>query len=260
MVQRGTMTPPRRIGRGLILSLAGLAIASVADAADSDALWKIVSEKCVPKAAAAASPAPCRLVDLSRRYAALKDLVGVAQYLVIPTDRITGIESPVLEEPGSPNYWEAAWEARQFMAESLAKPVPRDDVGLAINSQRGRTQNQLHIHVDCVDPNVIGALRANKNAITAGWAAFPVQLAGHAYVAMRIEAPDLANVNPFRLLADGIPAARADMGDETIVAIATTFGDGQDGFVLLADRADLASGDRGSGEELLDHGCTILKQ
>src|SRR5580704_10876510 len=118
MVQGGTMTWKRWIGRRLILSLAGLAITSVAHAADPDALWKIVSEKCVPKAAAAASPAPCRLVDLTRRYAALKDLVGVAQYLVMPTDRITGIESPVLEDPASPNYWEAAWEARQFMAES----------------------------------------------------------------------------------------------------------------------------------------------
>jgi len=244
---------------GLTLPLVGLAIASVAHAADPDALWKIVSEKCVPKAAAAASPAPCRFVDLTRRYAALKDLVGVAQYLVIPTDRITGIESPVLEDPASPNYWEAAWEARQFMAESLAKPVPRDDVGLAINSEKGRTQNQLHIHVDCVSADTIEALHANEDAITASWAAFPVRLAGHGYLAMRIDAPDLADVNPFRLLADGIPAARTDMGDETIVAIATTFGDGRDGFVLLADRADLASGDRGSGEELLDHGCAILK-
>jgi CDP-diacylglycerol pyrophosphatase len=253
------MKPQWWIAHGLVLSVAVLATAPPAHAADPDALWKIVSEKCVPKAAAGASPAPCRLVDLTRRYAALKDLVGVAQYLVIPTDRIAGIEAPVLEEPGSPNYWEAAWEARQFMAESLAKPVPRDDVGLAINSQNGRTQNQLHIHVDCVNADVIGALHANQDAITASWAAFPVRLAGHPYVAMRIEATDLASVNPFRLLADGIPAARADMGDETIVAIATTFADGRDGFVLLADRADLASGDRGSGEELLDHGCAILK-
>jgi CDP-diacylglycerol pyrophosphatase len=146
------------------------------------------------------------------------------------------------------------------MAESLARPVPRDDVGLAINSEKGRTQNQLHIHVDCVNAEVIRALHADEDAVTASWAALPVRLAGHGYIAMRIEAPDLTNVNPFRLLADGIPAARADMGNETIVAIATTFKDGRDGFILLADRADLASGDRGSGEELLDHGCAILKQ
>jgi CDP-diacylglycerol pyrophosphatase len=120
----------------LTILFVGLGAAPSAYAADPDALWKIVSEKCVPKAAAVASPAPCRLVDLTRHYAALKDLVGVAQYLVIPTDRITGIESPVLEDPASPNYWEAAWEARQFMAESLARPVPRDDVGLAINSEK----------------------------------------------------------------------------------------------------------------------------
>jgi CDP-diacylglycerol pyrophosphatase len=239
---------------------AGLVVATFARAADPDALWKIVSQKCLPKAEAGESPSPCRLVDLNQHYAALKDLVGAGQFLVIPTDRITGIESPVLEAPQTPNYWEAAWEARQFMAESLGKPVPRGDVGLAINSEKGRTQNQLHIHVDCLRPEVIGALRTNEDVITASWTAFPVALAGHAYTAMRIEAADLAGVNPFRLLADGDSTARADMGDETIVAVATTFRDGRDGFVLLANRADPAAGNPGSGEELLDHNCAILKQ
>src|ERR1700686_4315231 len=174
----------RLLALALVLSLLGLGAAPSAYAADPDALWKIVSEKCVPKAAAAATPAPCRLVDLTRRYAALKDLVGVAQYLVIPTDRITGIESPILEDPASPNYWEAAWEARQFMAESLARPVPRDDVGLAINSEKGRTQNQPTIHVDCVNADVIRALHADEDAVTATWAARPLRLAGRGYNAM----------------------------------------------------------------------------
>jgi CDP-diacylglycerol pyrophosphatase len=240
--------------------LAGLATGSAAHAADPDALWKIVSQKCVPKATAGENPAPCRLVDSTRRYAALKDLVGAGQYLVIPTDRITGIESPTLESPEAPNYWEAAWEARQFMAESLARPVPRDDVGLAINSEKGRTQNQLHIHVDCVSPDVIRTLNANEDAVTASWSAFPAPLAGHSYKAMRIAASDLSGINPFRLLADGDSTAGADMGDQTIAAIAVTFRDGSDGFVLLADHADPTTGDRGSAEELLDHACAVLKQ
>jgi CDP-diacylglycerol pyrophosphatase len=249
-----------RVAAGLIFLLAGLAVAARAAAADPDILWKIVSQKCVPKAEAGGDPAPCRLVDLAGRYAVLKDIEGPSQYLVIPTDRVTGIESPLLENPATPNYFAAAWEARRYMSESLGKPVPRDDVGLAINSQKGRSQNQLHIHVDCVDPATKRAVSDNQDAVTAGWAAFPARLAGHAYTALRIEASDLKEVYPFRLLADGNPAARADMGDETLVAIATTFKDGNEGFVLLADHADLASLDRASGEDLLDHGCAILKE
>jgi CDP-diacylglycerol pyrophosphatase len=255
------MNRPLRIALAITVSSVGFGAGPMAHAADPDALWKIVSEKCVPKAAAAvAPPAPCRLVDLTQRYAVLKDLVGASQYLLIPTDKVTGIESPLLAEPATPNYFAAAWEARQFMAESLARPVPRDDVSLAINSQPGRTQNQLHIHVDCVNADVARTLQANEDGIGATWAALPVRLAGHTYVAMRIEAADLADVNPFRLLAEGVPGAGTDMGDQTIVAVAATFQDGRDGFILLADHADLASGDRGSGEELQDHDCAILKQ
>jgi len=31
----------------------------------------------------------------------------------------------------------------------------------------------------------------------------------------------------------------------------------QPGFVVLADRADAATGDRASGEELQDHACAV---
>jgi CDP-diacylglycerol pyrophosphatase len=75
---------------------------------------------------------------------------------------------------------------------------------------------------------------------------------------MRIEAPDLSQANPFRLLAEGVPRARADMGDQTLVVIAATFKDGRDGFYLLNDHVDAAKADTASGEELLDHSCAVL--
>jgi len=253
-------------GRGaLIVSALALALGwglpgGAANAADPDVLWKIVSDKCVPDETASGKPAPCRLVDLDGRYAALKDLAGVAQYLLIPTDKITGIESPDLEKQGTPNYFEDAWQSRRFMAESLGRAVPRGEVGLAINSEKGRTQNQLHIHIDCMRADVLAALAANEATVGPTWSILPVKLAGHSYLAMRIEAPDLSEANPFRLLANGVPAAAADMGDQTLVVVGTTFSDGRQGFYLLADHVDLAAGDRGSGEELLDHACALLAQ
>ncbi|MBV9243759.1 MAG: CDP-diacylglycerol diphosphatase, partial [Methylobacteriaceae bacterium] len=34
-------------------------------------------------------------------------------------------------------------------------------------------------------------------------------------------------------------------------------GEGKDGFILLEDRADPATGDAAHGEDLQDHGCAV---
>lgn len=242
-----------------LLPLLGLASPSAA-LADPDALSKIVIGKCVPAEQASSTPGPCKLVDLAGRYAVLKDLVGKTQYLLIPTDRVEGIEAPEIEQANAPDYFEDAWEARRFMDESLGRPIPRDDVGLAINSMKGRSQNQFHIHIDCVRPDVLKTLASDEAAIGTQWAPLPAPLLGHPYLAMRFEAPDLAKTNPFALLASRVPDAGKDMGDETLVAVATTFSDKQDGFYLLSDRVDPLHADLASGEELLDHSCTVLGQ
>jgi CDP-diacylglycerol pyrophosphatase len=105
---------------------------------------------------------------------------------------------------------------------------------------------------------VIQSLDDIEASVGLAWRVLPVKLAGHAYLGMRIEAPDLAQANPFHLLAEGVPTAGADMGDQTLVVVAATFKDGKDGFYLLNDHVDLASGDLAWGEELLDHSCAPL--
>ena len=228
-------------------------------AGDPDALWKIVHGKCVPSEAGGLGPGPCRLVDLAQGYAVLKDSRGATQFLLIPTARITGIEDSQILAPAAPNYWQAAWQARQFVAERAGRPVPRDDIGLAINSAQGRSQNQLHIHVDCLRADVKQALAQEAGRIGKSWSRLASPLAGHSYLAMRVEAADLRGIDPFRLVAGEIPSAAADMGDQTIVVVGAVFEAGQPGFYILNDQANLARGDTGSGEELLDHQCLVLK-
>ncbi len=131
-----------------VLTLALVALFAVRGiAADPDALWKIVHDRCVPNAEKTGQPAPCAQIDLeggaSRGYAVLKDLVGVAQFLLIPTARLGGIESPELLASGAPNYWDAAWRARGDVEDRLQRKLPRDAIGLAINSASGRSQAQL---------------------------------------------------------------------------------------------------------------------
>ncbi|XLM23387.1 CDP-diacylglycerol diphosphatase, partial [Chromobacterium piscinae] len=44
--------------------------------------------------------------------AVLKDRNGALQYLLIPTEKVSGIESPRLLGDDAPAYWREAWQAR----------------------------------------------------------------------------------------------------------------------------------------------------
>src|SRR6185437_7908397 len=120
--------------------------------------WQIVHDKCVPDMQENYEPKPCSFVNLDsgvdRGYAVLKDIVGDTQYLLIPTIKISGIESPELLVPGWPNYFAFAWQMRAYTERALGHSLDRDAVALAVNSIYGRSQNQLHIHIDCINPEV----------------------------------------------------------------------------------------------------------
>jgi CDP-diacylglycerol pyrophosphatase len=187
----------------------------------------------------------------------LKDLVGATQYLLIPTARVSGIESASLLAPEAPNYFADAWRERSYTERAAQHPLPRQAISLAINSAFGRSQNQLHIHIDCIRTDVRAALQRQLAVIGDNWAALSEPLAGHHYRAMRVQADALDDTNPFTLLADGVPGARMAMGEQTLVVVGAEFADGSPGFIILTDQVNLASGDHASGEELQDHGCAI---
>jgi len=231
-------------------------IAPAARAADPSALWHIVHDRCVPDVQIHQDPAPCMAVNLEGGYAVLKDIVGDTQFLVIPTARVGGIEDKAILAPDAPNYFADAWKARSYVSQRAGHDLQRSDITLAINSIYGRTQDQLHIHVDCIRPDVRDALKQHQAAIGPSWTEFPVPLAGHHYRTMRLAQPELGTTNPFRLLAHDV--AQAQMGSHTLVLAGATFA-GNPGFVLLDGRADLAAGDTGSGEQLQDHACALAR-
>jgi CDP-diacylglycerol pyrophosphatase len=224
-------------------------------------LWKIVSERCVPNALAHRDPAPCAKVDLDggvpRGYVVLKDRDGRTQYLVMPTARVTGIESPLLLEPKAPNYFADAWHEIERVPRAAGRPLGIDDLSLAVNSALGRSQNQLHIHLDCVRVDVRETLRRRAPSLGRHWAPLGEPLLDHRYLALRVMAPNLDQIDPFQLLADGIPAARGAMDQWTLVVVGILSEDNVPGFVLLAGHVDPALGDWASGEELQDHNCAV---
>jgi len=203
------------------------------------------------------------VVDLddgeAKGYVVMKDRDGDTQYLLMPTAKITGIEDPAVLAPGTPNYFADAWQARHFTIDAAKAALPRNAISLAVNSTFGRSQNQLHIHIDCVRADVRDAVQRQLATIGDKWAPLAEPLAGHRYRAVRVLGDDLA-ANPFTLLADGIPGARDTMGKQTLVVLGATLSDGKPGFVILDDEVNLPVNDRASGEELQDHSCAIAHQ
>jgi CDP-diacylglycerol pyrophosphatase len=251
-VRTAALRTATAVALALVVATAGAAAGHASS--DPDALWRIVSTQCVPDQLRQGTPAPCARVDLGDDGSAvLKDLVGATQFLLIPTARLTGIESPSLLAPGAPNYFEDAWRAKAFVDERAGWTLPRDWMSLAINSVFARSQSQLHIHVDCVSADVRRTLSEHTADVGPAWAPFPVPLAGHAYDAIAVDGENLDGVDPFVVLADGIAGARQDMGGRTLVAVGVWRPDGRPGFVILSGRADPGAGDLAEGEELQDH-------
>ncbi len=245
----------------IAIAIAALIVGLPSPAAIRDhptALWRVVHDLCVTDKKLTGLAAPCLAVDRRRGFAVVPDPGTRTQVLLVPTRRITGIESPALLEPQSPNYWDFAWRARRYVERRAHRSIPRDMMALAINSALGRNQSQLHIHVDCVSPPVREALLAHQAMITSAWTAFPFDLRGSHYQIMRLDGEDLGSRDPFKLLANADPAARLAMGARTLVVVGTNF-DGNPGFVVIAGRGGVADNLEGAGEALLDHTCAVLR-
>jgi CDP-diacylglycerol pyrophosphatase len=218
-------------------------------------LWRVV-RLCVVDLRLTGRPAPCFKVDTRRGYAVIRDPGHATQVLLVPTVRIAGIESPRLLAEGAFNFWQAAWEARTWFERRADAEAPREDIALAINSIHGRTQDQLHIHIDCVRREVKAALA--RAGIGTDWGELSRPLAGQRYYVRRLEGETLSDRDPFRLLADSVPGARSHMRDETMAVVGARFADGAPGFYLLAARGGTAANPRGAAEDLMDHNCLVL--
>jgi CDP-diacylglycerol pyrophosphatase len=225
------------------------------------ALWRIVHGRCVPNQQVKGRPAPCEYVNLTggekNGYAVFKDRVGKTQFLLIPTRRLSGIDDPAILASDAPNYWQAAWDARPYLFQRAGRTLPRNAVGMAINSTLDRSQDQFHIHIDCVRTQVSDRLGADLGEIGDSWEELPFNLAGHTYAARRVESSDLHGVDPFQLLSLQAAKDGHGMGNRTLVVLGATFPGDHRGFVLLSDAVNVFHADLAHGEDLLDHGCAI---
>lgn len=218
---------------------------------NSQQLWQIVSERCVPEQQRSGSPASCLQVNLAQRYVVFNDANGPLHTLLIPTDKITGIESPVLLEDKTENYFQHGWNTRYFLQQQAAFPIPERYLALAVNSRYGRTQNQLHLHLSCLKPEVYQTILQQAENIGYQWKELNTLLSGRRYLAIKVaEATD-----PFIALAQYVQTARDSMDNYGLVRIAANNGDA----ILLATQVQLMALTLGTAEELLDFDCKVAQ-
>ncbi|MEC5404669.1 CDP-diacylglycerol diphosphatase [Paraburkholderia sp. MPAMCS5] len=248
---RGVARYTKRAAAALAVALTAVGCARLA-AVDSNALWKIVDVRCVPSQQANGTPGQCTAVDLDKHFAILKDIIGRSQYLLIPTDRISGIESPLVLAPHAQSYWADAWTARSYVNQSVKRTLPDNQLGIEINSQFRRSQNQLHIHIDCMRSDISEALARHAKDAPGAW--HWDTLDGSRYRIMRVTALTHTS-DPFRVVSRDNPTSDA-MAMQTILVTSAGSSAEKDGWLVVNSSLDATNGS-GSAEGLLDHACHV---
>jgi CDP-diacylglycerol pyrophosphatase len=249
--------------RTAALLIVVLLLPAAAFAAERGLLWRVV-QTCMASQSLIGVPFPCLAVDLAggpaRGYAVLRAPFERTHVVVTPTVQTIGIEADRLRADGAPNYFADAWASRHFVTDVLPRKPDRTDLALAVNSRPGRSQDQLHIHVDCIRQTVKRRLAGAVARLAPGqWARVAVQPHGPEYNATVLQDSGLAGANLFRLVRDGLGVGPDDMDDVTIVVIGATLHDGQPGFVVLARQRVEDGRDEAHGEALLDHACSAFR-
>lgn len=150
---------------GIIYGLMALCFFSVftADAiSDRDSLRKSVHADCMR-----AHPDLTKCLVQNEDYVIYKTRSEPHHYLLVPFADIPGIESPSVWKSGFPAWVALAWNFRDVTASHLGTHgVKTNDIGIAINSKYERTQDQLHIHMNCIKPDVVKMLTSIPPEIT----------------------------------------------------------------------------------------------
>ncbi|OON38506.1 CDP-diacylglycerol diphosphatase [Izhakiella australiensis] len=219
---------------------------------NSDALWRIISQQCIPDQVEHHNPAPCRNVDLRNGFVVMKDRNGPLQFLLMPTERISGIESTQLLHPAKTNFFAEAWYARHYAEELYGKPLNSAVFSLAVNSPWGRSQDQLHIHISCLRPDIRQRLDALAPQLDSRWR--KEKLDQHEWLIRTVTRDEFNRKSPFIYLANGVPGAWEEMGHYGIAV--ASLNDGRRAIMVI--KRNLLTLNRASAEEIQDHSCALV--
>jgi CDP-diacylglycerol pyrophosphatase len=212
---------------------------------DRMALWKMTDRLCLPMHRFTGLPFPCLEVDKERRFVVVSSPLREREdLLIVPTRKIEGIEDPILLKQETPNYWRLAWEERGRIKDAAGHAAGWGNLGMAVNSMDSRSQDQLHIHLGCVDPRLKQALArlelaSRGNGISAHWSSLNVPWAGGEFLARSLSKAEL-DKNIFKLISEEVPGAKDAMGSQTIAVLGVLVA-ADESFVLLVNSKGAAA-------------------
>ncbi|MFK0162648.1 CDP-diacylglycerol diphosphatase [Rhizobium sp. NPDC090279] len=240
----------------LSISLA-IAVVIMSSFASRSALGLVV-RACEVNSTLTGSPYPCLKIVRAEAplssYVVLREPADKERTILAPLADVPGIEDPRLLAADAPNYFDDAWRER---ADGLGLRAWKDspqNFALAINAANWRTQDRLHIHMGCQTPRFHALLKTHATAIESGRFTNLKTRAG--WWATFYKAEDLSNMNPLKLVADGVAGARSNMENVVVGVFSSTSADGQHGFYILA-RIMGENKSRGSAEDMIDPKCTL---
>ncbi|AYG59581.1 CDP-diacylglycerol diphosphatase [Rhizobium jaguaris] len=216
----------------------------------------LVVRACEVNSTLTGSPYPCLKIveaqDPLSSYAVLREATDKERTILAPLADVPGIEDPRLLAAGAPNYFDAAWREQSATIGLRTSKGSPQDFALAINAASWRTQDRLHIHMGCETPRFRALLKTHATEIGSG--RFTKLRTNAGWWATFQAADDLSNLNPLKLVADGLDGARSNMKDVVVGVFGSTLPDGQHGFYILA-RIVGANKFRGSAEDMIDPKC-----
>jgi CDP-diacylglycerol pyrophosphatase len=191
----------------------------------------------------------CKEYDPVNRYVIIKDDAPTKPqaYLLIPSVKITGIDDRHIFAAPYVNLWANAWD------QSERFPGWGDRrIGLAINSAHSRTQDQLHVHMSCIDAKVARILD-ERSKDGDGAKAYEVQLppSNNTYTVTTMN--DLTDRESPFWIARGVER-REPMANKSVAVVKSK----ESGryFVLTTV---YRGGKSGAAEELLDETCAVAR-
>jgi CDP-diacylglycerol pyrophosphatase len=220
----------RRRGRAALWVLAagclGCAAPGRVDPTGAGALWTIVSS-CVDRESHAycgcsafalscckdpSTPDTDVVWARTKQFVAIRDMkmcgcpAGFVAGLALPRTRVTGIEDPRRPE----GIWPFAWEVARIH-------IPDErQIGLAINPQDARTENQMHVHLLRLRPEARAWLDSSDTPGPAGTIVLTLPALDGVFAAVE------ARVGADRMGNTGVLVARGRSGGWVVVITART--------------------------------------
>jgi CDP-diacylglycerol pyrophosphatase len=219
-----------------------------------NALWKNVQERCL-KPDAPRHP-DCAAVDRDKGLVLYKDAIGRSHFLVIPDRPMRGVDDIGAWEDGTPNQWAFGWDARAFVGKARGQALPDSMLGLAINAKASRSQDQLHIHLDCISTQARDFVSGAGAPIGTTWT--DLQFRGKPVKAIFVPSASASmSVNPFLLIKRRLGDAAPPVPDRGVFVAYVAGEQGQAGFVVVDQPVDREAGSNGHASDFLDRQCEL---